>query len=268
MSKDFKLLFLGDIVGRPGREAVKDFLDNDKMAKSCDFVVANVENASHGFGLTLKNHDEFLEWGINCMTSGNHIWDKKDVYSYIDSSKALIRPYNYPEAQGVGYRVFDNGVIVINLLGRTFMPPIDCPFAALKKIVDELKDSCDFDNMISFVDFHAEATAEKICFAKYAASLGIKAVVGTHTHVQTADERIIDNKCAYLSDAGFCGSSDGVIGMDYQSSLKRLTTSMPSRFDVDESDCVQINACVIYFDKKSGIAKKIQRINFISEVKK
>ena len=268
MSKEFKILFLGDIVGRPGREIVKEFLENDKKAKSCDFVIANAENASHGFGLTLKNHDEFLQWGINCLTSGNHIWDKKDVFSYIDESSALIRPYNYPEAQGVGYRIFENGVIVINMLGRTFMPPIDCPFRALEEVVEKLKSTCDFENMISFVDFHAEATAEKICFAKYAASLGIKAVVGTHTHVQTSDEKIIDSKCAYLTDAGFCGSSEGVIGMDYQNSLKRLLSAIPARFDVDESNYSQINACIISFDKKTGIAKKIERINFISEVKK
>ena len=264
MSKLYKLLFLGDIVGRPGRNIVKEFLDDVKS--QYDFIIANVENASHGFGLTKKNHDEFVQWGINCMTSGNHIWDKKDVFTYIDESNELIRPYNYPDAVGLGYRIFDK-IIVINLLGRTFMPPIDCPFKALDGLVSKLKNECDFENMISFIDFHAEATAEKICFAKYAQSLGIKAVIGTHTHVQSADEKIIASTCAYLTDAGFCGSSEGVIGMDYESSLKRLTTSIPSRFEIDESNFSQINACEIFFDLKSGIAKKIKRINFISEVK-
>lgn len=268
MSKEFKILFLGDIVGRPGREIVKEFLDLPDCRAKFDFIIANTENASHGFGLTKKNHDEFLEWGINCLTSGNHIWDKKDVFAYIDESQALIRPYNYPDAPGVGYRIFNDKVIVINILGRTFMPPIDCPFKALETLVEKLKNECDFNNMISFVDFHAEATAEKICFAKYAQSLGIKAVIGTHTHVQTADEKIISGTCAYLSDAGFCGSSEGVIGMDYESSVKRLLTSIPARFDVDESLLRELNACQISFDKKTGIAKKIKRINFISEVKK
>ena len=267
MSKEFKLLFLGDVVGRPGRTIVKNYLDDVRVTDKYDFIVLNAENASHGFGLTQKNHDEFLQMGVNCLTSGNHIWDKKDVFSYIDESQVLIRPYNYPDAKGVGYRIFDD-IVVINLLGRTFMPPINCPFEALDEIVSRLKNECDFENKISFIDFHAEATAEKICFAKYAQSLGIKAVVGTHTHVQSSDEKIINGTCAYLTDAGFCGSSEGVIGMDYESSLKRLKTSIPSRFDVDESDFSQINACEIFFDRKTGIAKKIKRINFISEVKK
>lgn len=148
------------------------------------------------------------------------------------------------------------------------MPPIGCPFTALEQIISKLSNECDFNNMISFVDFHAEATAEKICFANYAQSLGVKAVIGTHTHVQSADEKIIKGTCAYLTDAGFCGSYDSVIGMEYENSLKRLITSIPSRFDVAVSDHTQINACEIIFSKKSGIAKKIKRINFISEVKK
>ncbi len=266
MSKNFKLLFLGDIVGRPGREIVQKFL-SDNISKY-DFVIANAENASHGFGLTKKNHDEFLELKVNCLTSGNHIWDKKDIFAYIDESPILVRPYNYSNVPGVGYRVFDNKIVVINMLGRTFMPPIDCPFKALDELVSRLKQEFDFDNMISFIDFHAEATAEKICFAKYAQSLGIKAVVGTHTHVQTADEKILNSTCAYLSDAGFCGAYDSVIGMEFEGSYKRLTTSVPSRFDVAQSDLSQLNAAEIVFDYKSGIAKKILRINFIDEVKK
>ena len=130
MSKEFKLLFLGDVVGRPGRTIVKNYLDDVRATDKYDFIVLNAENASHGFGLTQKNHDEFLQMGVNCLTSGNHIWDKKDVFSYIDESQVLIRPYNYPDAKGVGYRIFDD-IVVINLLGRTFMPPINCPFEAL-----------------------------------------------------------------------------------------------------------------------------------------
>lgn len=265
MSKEFKILFLGDIVGRPGRQCAKAFIDEIK-AQGQYFIIANAENASHGFGLTKKNHDEFIEWGISCLTSGNHIWDKKDVFSYIDESDVLIRPYNYPQAQGVGYRIFDNKIIVINMLGKTFMPLINCPFAALEELVDKLKKECDFDNMISFIDFHAEATAEKICFAKFAQSLGIKAVAGTHTHVQTADERILNGTTAYITDAGFCGSIDGVIGMEYQTSLKRLVTSIPERFEVDNSPYRQVNACIMTFDYESGMAKNIERINFINEV--
>lgn len=267
MSKEFKLLFLGDVVGRPGREIVKEFLSDVK--DNYDFIIVNAENASHGFGLTQKNHDELIEAGANCLTSGNHIWDKKDIFTYIDTSNFLIRPYNYNKAvQGVGYRIFDNKIVVANMLGKTFMPPIDCPFEALNKLVEELKQKCDFENCISFIDFHAEATAEKICFAKYAQSLGFKAVVGTHTHVQTSDEKILDGSCAYLTDAGFCGGTEGVIGMEYEGSLKRLMTSIPSRFEVLDSRIRQINAAEIIFDFQSGIAKNIKRISLISEVKK
>ena len=139
MSNIFRILFIGDIVGRPGRQIVKKFLvDNNKKA-DYDFIIANIENASHGVGLTKKNHDELIECGINCMTSGNHIWDKKDIYTYIDDSDVLIRPFNYHKtARGVGYRVFDNKIIVINLLGKTFMQPVVCPFQALYDILKSL----------------------------------------------------------------------------------------------------------------------------------
>lgn len=265
MSKELKVLFFSDIVGRPGRGAVKNFLSENKERFRDCFVIANVENASHGFGLTKKNHDEILSYGVNCMTSGNHIWDKKDVYSYINESEALIRPLNYHKtALGVGYRVFDEKIIVINLLGKTFMQISNCPFATLEALLGEISPSSD---KVIIVDFHAEASAEKVCFAKFAASLGVKAVLGTHTHVQTADERILDNKCAFITDVGFCGAFDSVIGMDYEASLKRLVTSIPERFDVAASASSQINACLVVFDQETGVAKSIERINLISEVK-
>ena len=232
--ENFKILFIGDIVGRPGRRIVKHFLDCNKDCY--DFIIANVENASHGFGLTKKNHDELVSYGINAMTSGNHIWDKKDIYSFIDESEFLIRPYNYHQStQGVGYKIFNNKVVVINLLGRTFMPPIDCPFVAFEKIINELKEKNLFEDKIIFVDFHAEATAEKQCFAHFASNLGASTVIGTHTHVQTADETIIINKCAYITDAGYAGSKDSIIGMKYDTSLRRLLTSINERFDIEDS---------------------------------
>ncbi len=262
MSNNFNILFFGDIVGRPGRNALKYVLSNKEkyFNFSFDLVVANVENASHGFGLTLKNHDELLSYGVNLMTSGNHIWDKKDIYSFIDDSPALIRPYNYHKTvRGVGYRIYNNKIVVINLLGKTFMQPVNCPFQAL----EELKNEVGFDDKIVFIDYHAEATAEKISFAKYASSLGVSAVVGTHTHVQTADEKIFDNKCAYISDVGFTGAYEGVIGMDYETSLKRLITSIPERFDVADSPKIQLNACLISFNLNTLSAVDIKRINFV-----
>lgn len=261
MPKDFKILFFGDIVGRPGRKAITKYLSDNKERFSDCFVIANVENASHGFGLTKKNHDELMVCGINCMTSGNHIWDKKDVYTYMAESNVLIRPLNYHKtAQGVGYRVFDEKLIVINMMGKTFMPPANCPFAQIEEFFCEMSKETELSDKIIVIDFHAEATAEKICFAKYAANLGAKAVLGTHTHVQTADERIIDSKCAFITDIGFCGAQDSVIGMDYEVSLKRLITSIPERFDVAISDSVQINACEVIFDYATGVAKSIERI--------
>ena len=261
MQDTFKLLFIGDIVGRSGRRVVEKFLVEDGNAKNYDFIIANVENASHGFGLTKKNHDELLSYGINAMTSGNHIWDKKDVFSYIDESPALIRTYNYHSSTpGVGYKIFNDKIIIINLLGKTFMPPIDCPFVSLDKIFDELKQNDILQDKIVFVDFHAEATAEKQCLAKYAASLGASAVIGTHTHVPTADETIFENHCAYLTDVGYCGSANGIIGMEYQASLKRLITSMNERFEVETTMPYILNACEIEFS--GNCATSIMRKKF------
>lgn len=260
MYENFKILFIGDIVGRSGRETVKKFLVDEGNNEKYDFIIANAENASHGFGLTKKNHDELLSYGINCLTSGNHIWDKRDIFQYIEESNALIRPLNYHKsAVGVGYRIFDNKIIVINLLGKTFMPPIDCPFGVLENLINELKNSCDLSDKIIFVDFHAEATAEKQCFARFAANLGVSAVIGTHTHVQTADETVIEG-CAYLTDAGFCGSKNGVIGMEPETSLRRLVTSINERFEVEMSFPRVLNACEIEFNNNS--VSGIRRISF------
>lgn len=259
-NNNFKVLFIGDIVGRPGRTIVEHYLSELDNKSKYDFIIANAENASHGFGLTKKNHDELISYGINCLTSGNHIWDKKEVCSYIDESPALIRPYNYHKSTpGLGYKIFNDRIIVINLLGKTFMPPIDCPFCALENIINELKERLDLNKYITIVDFHAEATAEKHCFSHFARDLGVSAVIGTHTHIQTADERIIDNS-AYITDAGFCGSATGVIGMEYGASLKRLITSINERFDVETKPPYELNACEIEFD--GNIATSINRISF------
>ncbi len=258
MSKKFKILFLGDITGRAGRDAVQKFL---YKKRKYDFVIANVENASHGFGLTKKNHDEIASYGVDCMTSGNHIWDKKDIYQFIDESEFLIRPLNYHKsASGTGYKLFNDKIAVVNLLGRVFMTPVDCPFMALEKIVKKIG-----KNKIIIVDFHAEATAEKISFAKFANSLGVSAVLGTHTHVQTADERIMDDKCACITDVGFCGSHEGVIGMEYEGSVKHLITGISQRFEVVEKPKkLQINAVEITFDLENNRALDIKRINKIT----
>ena len=241
------------------------------MASSGDkdaFVIANIENASHGFGLTKKNYNDLLEAGVNCFTSGNHIWDKKDIYEYIEEAENLVRPINYPAGTpGKGSQVFEfNGfkIGVINVLGRVFLPPIDSPWQIVVEEINKLKNE-GVEHI--FIDFHAEATAEKICFSKFLANefntdskALIKGFFGTHTHVQTADEKII-NGMAYITDAGFCGSADSVIGMEYSTSLKRLSTSLPERYEIAESGLAQLNGVEVLIDRTK--ATHIKRINIL-----
>ena len=260
-----KILFFGDMVGKPGRFTVRDFLAQNK--DNYDFIIANGENASHGFGLTLKNYNNLLDFGINCITSGNHIWDKKDIWEYIDTAENLVRPLNYPNGtRGQGWRIFEiaNGVKigVINFLGRVFMSPVDSQWELAKEAIAEIKK----ETPIVIIDFHAEATAEKICFAKYCSELGASAFFGTHTHVQTADEKILNDKMAYITDAGFCGASEGVIGMEYKSSLNRFLTCMPERYDVADSKEVQINAAEVEINAATGYAVAIKRISCNSKL--
>lgn len=256
-NKKLKIIFFGDIVGKPGRNAVKAFLADNK--EKYDFVIANIENASHGFGLTEKNYNDFIEYGIDAMTCGNHIWDKKDIYSYIDSADKLIRPINYPAGvKGVGSRIFEKDGIkigVINSIGRVFMNIVDSPWEIVKEEIAKIKK----ETPIVLMDFHAEATAEKICFAKYCSELGLSAFFGTHTHIQTADESIM-NGMAYISDAGFCGASDGVIGMEYQTSLSRFLTGIPERYEVAQGLVTQINALEVEIDVNSGRALAVNRV--------
>ena len=265
--QNIKILFFGDLVGRPGRFAVRDFLNGTFVSSNTlqpfnpsTFTIANVENASHGFGLTEKNYNELSEYGIDCMTSGNHIWDKKEIFNYIDKADKLIRPFNYPEnTPGVGSRIFEteNGVKigVINVLGRVFMSPVESQWTVVKDEIERLKSI----TPVVIVDFHAEATAEKICFGKFCSELGVSAFLGTHTHVQTADEQIINNT-GYITDAGFCGAAESVIGMDYKTSLNRFTTVIPERYDVADSNVVQINAVEVEINQVSGHTVAIKRV--------
>ena len=201
MQELIKILFFGDIVGKIGRNAVTDYLANNK--DKYDFVIVNAENASHGFGLTQKNYNQLVNAGVDCFTSGNHIWDKKEIFNYIDNADKLVRPLNYPEGtKGEGFRIFDvkkHKICVMNFLGRVFMQPMDSQWKIIEEKIKEIKEIT--PNI--FVDFHAEATAEKICFGRFCANFGVSAFVGTHTHVQTADEKIINNSMAYITDAGF-----------------------------------------------------------------
>ena len=257
-NKLFKILFFGDITGKPGRIAVRDYLSSIPENEKPDFVIANIENASHGFGLTKKNYEELLSYGIDCFTAGNHIWDKKDIFDYITDDTVLVRPINYPQGTlGLGCRIFEKNnkkIAVLNALGQVFMAPINSPWEILKAKIEEIKSNVDY----IVVDFHAEATAEKIALGRYLSELGVSFFTGTHTHVQTADEKII-NGMAYITDAGLCGSPDGVIGMDYESSLKRFLTATPVRYEVAETGTLQINAVEVTLDELQ--ATDIRRIN-------
>lgn len=263
MAKQLKIIFFGDVVGKLGRKAVGECLSEMRASEGSQenlpcFAIANVENASHGFGLTQKNYNELSGYGFDCFTSGNHIWDKKEIFQYISKADKLLRPINYPKkTHGVGSRVFEVGehkIAVINALGRVFMHPSDSPWEVVKKEIKKLKKIT--PNIL--IDFHAEATAEKICFAKFCSELGVSVFFGTHTHVQTADEKLIDNM-AYITDVGFCGVSDSVIGMDYKTSLKRLSTGMPEKYEIAASKVIQINAVEVLLDVKTGKSLDIKR---------
>ncbi len=255
--KLLKIIFLGDLVGRPGRLVVRDFLSEN--IEKYDFVIANVENASHGFGLTEKNYNELIGYGIDCMTSGNHIWDKRDIFSFIDNAEKLIRPINYPKGvKGVGAGIFDccgYKIGVINVLGKVFINVVDFQWDFIIEEIKRLKQI----TPIVIVDFHAEATAEKVCFGKYCSELGVSAFVGTHTHVQTSDESIMNNM-GYITDVGFCGASDGVIGMEYKTSLTRFVTGIPERYEVADGKNVQVNAVELEIEPLTGYTIAIKRV--------
>ena len=226
-----RILFLGDIVGIPGRKAIKDNLARIREKESIDLVFANGENASGGYGLKAKHAKEFFKAGVDGITGGNHIWKYKDLYSMLDSDKRILRPLNYAaHLPGTGLRIFEKKglppVAVFNIIGRTFMPPIDCPFAAMESALDALP----ADIPVQIVDFHAEATGEKIAMG-YFLEGKVSAVVGTHTHVQTNDAKILPGGTAYLTDLGMCGAVDSCLGMKPEIILDRYLTGLPRQLE-------------------------------------
>jgi 2',3'-cyclic-nucleotide 2'-phosphodiesterase len=256
-----RILFIGDIVGRPGRELVRQGLGALVDYHSIDLVIANAENAAAGFGITREIGEQILDWGVDVMTSGNHIWDKKEALDYIGTEPRLLRPANYPAgAPGNGGYVARtrNGqtVGVINVMGRVFMPLLDDPFAIVLKEIEALKARA---RMI-FVDFHAEATSEKIAMGWHLDGR-VTAVVGTHTHVQTADERILPKGTAYLTDVGMTGPHDSVIGVEIQAALGKFINGLPARFDT-ATENPRLNAVVIDADEQTGRATDIERLSY------
>ncbi|ADG82143.1 TIGR00282 family metallophosphoesterase [Thermincola potens] len=253
-----RLLMIGDIVGRPGRKAVKETLPGLKKELQVDVVVANGENAAGGTGITQDVANELFNAGIDILTMGNHVWDKKDVFTFIDKEKRIVRPANYPEGTpGLGYTVCgvqNTKIIIINISGLVFMPNLRCPFRTVAEILEEAKDIT--PNI--FVDFHAEATSEKIALAWYLNGR-VTAVCGTHTHVQTADETILPDGTAYITDIGMTGPKNSVLGVKTDLVLQKFLTQMPVRFEVADGP-YQFNAVVIEFDELSGKARNIERI--------
>ncbi|MBA2564873.1 MAG: TIGR00282 family metallophosphoesterase, partial [Gemmatimonadetes bacterium] len=225
------LLFIADIVGKPGREAAEAELRAARQDGTADFVIANCENAAGGFGVTPELARGLLDLGVDVLTSGNHIWDKREAYEYLEREQRLLRPANYPPGNpGRGSTVACAGglrIAVINLQGRVFMAATDCPFRAADRLIRDLSGEAD----LIFVDFHAEATAEKVAFGWYVDGR-VTAVVGTHTHVQTADARILPEGTAYLTDAGMTGAVDGVIGVRKELAIDRFLKQTPNRFEV------------------------------------
>lgn len=254
-----KLLFIGDIVGRAGRRTLVDYLDRLVDRYFVDLVIANGENAAAGYGLTGSVLKELFDAGVDVVTSGNHIWDKKEVMAILERESRLLRPANYPPGlPGVGCGVYETAagikVGVMNLEGRVFMKNLDCPFRAADSLVKELRR----ETPIIFVDFHAEATSEKQAMGFYLDGR-VSGVVGTHTHVQTADERILAAGTGYLTDVGMSGSQDAIIGNEKGPAMERFLTQLPVRLEVAKKD-PQLSAVLLTIDENTGRCEHIERI--------
>jgi metallophosphoesterase (TIGR00282 family) len=254
-----KILFIGDIVGKPGRRAVRELLPGIVEERRIDFVIANCENAAAGLGVTADILEELYGVGIDILTSGNHIWDKKEVMEWVDDCQRLLRPANYPDgAPGQGSVVMPTRggvhIGVINLAGRVFMHPLDCPFRTADREIDKMKKKAH----TILVDMHAEATSEKIAMGWYLEGR-VTAVLGTHTHVQTADERILPGGTAYITDVGMTGPFDSVIGIRKEAILRRFLLQIPVKFDVAKRD-IRLQGVIVEV-APDGRAHCVERLN-------
>jgi len=248
------VLVIGDVIGRPGRKAVGKLLPGIIRQYGVDFVVANAENTAGGIGVTLATANELLDAGGNVMTSGNHIWAEKEIIPYLDGEMPLLRPLNYPPGvPGRGYLLVGK-VMVVNVIGRTFMSNFDCPFRAM----DELLGGLESKPPIIIVDFHAEATSEKVALGRYLDGR-VSAVLGTHTHVGTIDAQLLPQGTAYVTDIGMTGPVDSVIGDDVESVLLRFLTMIPHRLSVGKGR-VAFNAVLLDIDEATGRAVSIERV--------
>jgi metallophosphoesterase (TIGR00282 family) len=261
-----RILFLGDVCAEPGREAVKELLPALRTELQPDFCIVNGENAAGGYGITPRLAEEIFNAGANCITTGDHCFDRKEVWEFLITEPRILRPLNYPpEAPGNGWAVYDfpsgtGRIVVINLLGRVFMKPVDCPFRRINPLLNQIRSL----TPLAIVDFHAEATAEKLAMGWFLDGK-VSAVIGTHTHIQTADERILPGGTAYITDAGMCGAFDSVLGMRKDLSLRRLIEMVPVRLQ-PATDDIRINGIIIDIDANTGQATRIERL--VSPLKK
>ena len=259
-----KILFIGDVVGKPGRQAVAALVPKLRAERGVEFVIANGENSAHGVGLTATTVSALLDAGVNVITSGDHIWDQKEIYEVIEHEPRLLRPLNVaPAAPGRGSTIVNVdgkcAVAVLNLVGRVFMPPCDCPFRAAEAEVTRLRR----ETNIIIVDLHAEATSEKIAMGRFLDGK-VSAVIGTHTHVATADECILPHGTAYITDAGMCGPHDSVLGRDTEAVLRRFLTQLPQKLVVATGN-VQLCGVIVEVDEDSGRARHIERVRLPCE---
>jgi metallophosphoesterase (TIGR00282 family) len=249
-----RILAIGDIIGKPGRQAVTQLLPSIKQEYAVDLTIANAENVAGGIGVTPDTANELLKAGADVLTSGNHIWAHKDILPFLDSDMPILRPLNYPQGvPGRGYLVI-NGVLVINLIGRTFMNNYDCPFRTMDTLL------AGFDNkpLVIVIDFHAEATSEKVALGHYLNGR-VSAVLGTHTHVGTIDAQILSAGTAYVTDIGMTGPIDSIIGDDPENVLHRFLTQLPYRLSAGKGKTV-LNAMLVKTDDTTGKAISIERI--------
>jgi len=249
-------------VGRPGRNILKENLKNIIEEYTVDFVIANGENAAGGNGITKKVAEELFETGVNFLTMGNHVWDNKDIFTFIDNEERIIRPLNYPPGTpGKGSKIIEikNNlkIGIINISGRTYMQNLDCPF---RTCIEEIEKISSITNII-IVDFHAEATSEKQAMGWYLDGK-VSAVIGTHTHVQTADERILPGGTAYITDVGMTGAFNSILGVEVEGVIKKFITQLPARFDVAKG-IAQLNSVLIEIEENTGRATSINRINLL-----
>ena len=253
-----RILAVGDLVGEPGVRKLKEILPKIKKEEKIDFVITNGENSAGGMGITEKNFKDILEAGTDVITMGNHTWGKKDIFKFIDNPH-LLRPANYPKGVvGKGVEIYEckgKKIAVMNFIGRVDINILsENPFIMAKEMVEEIKDNVD----IIVIDFHAEATAEKIAMARYLDGK-ITALFGTHTHVQTADEQILPQGTAYITDIGMTGPKDSVIGMDIYASIKRFETTLPEKYKLAEGECI-FNAVIFDIDENTNKPTEVKRI--------